>query len=98
MKRKLTQGTVLSSLLALAAPIVFANILRTAYQLTDTFWVGRLGAEAVAAVSLALPVTFLLTSLGGGLVIAGTVLVAQYTGKGEKINADYIATQTLVMM
>ena len=59
-------------------PIVLANILQTAYQITDTLWVGRLSAEAVAAVSLCFPISFLLIAIGGGLPIAGSVLIAQY--------------------
>ena len=48
--RNLTEGPIVSALVRLAVPIVFANLLQTAYQLIDTFWVGRLGAAAVAAV------------------------------------------------
>ena len=94
----LTEGPVLRSLMALTVPIVFANILQTAYQLTDTFWVGRLGAGAVAAVSLSFPVVFLLISLGSGLGIAGTILVAQHRGRGDQERVDYISAQTVVMM
>ena len=93
-----TQGPILKALFTLAIPIVFANILQTAYQLVDTFWVGRLGAEAVAAVSLSFPIIFLIISLGGGLSIAGTILVSQYKGRGDLKQVDYVATQTLMMM
>lgn len=102
MKHKIlpdyTSGPIIKSLIGLALPIVFANILQTAYQLVDTFWVGRLGAEAVAAVSLSFPVLFLLISLGGGLAIAGTIMVAQYKGKGDLKQIDYVSAQTLLMM
>lgn len=94
----LTEGSILRSLLMLSVPIVFANLLQTAYQLTDTFWVGRLGAEAVAAVSLSFPITFLMMSLGGGLFIAGSILVAQYKGKGDLHQVDYVSAQTLMML
>lgn len=93
-----TSGPIIKSLIGLALPIVFANIMQTAYQLVDTFWVGRLGAEAVAAVSLSFPVIFLLISLGGGLGIAGTILVAQYKGKGDLKQVDYVSAQTLLLM
>lgn len=93
-----TSGPILKSLIGLALPIVFANLMQTAYQLVDTFWVGRLGAEAVAAVSLSFPIIFLLISLGGGLAMAGTILVAQYKGKEDTKKVDYISAQTLLMM
>ncbi|MDX1603981.1 MAG: MATE family efflux transporter, partial [Salinimicrobium sediminis] len=47
--RKFTEGRIFNSLFSLAFPIILANILQSAYQLVDTFWLGRLGANAVAA-------------------------------------------------
>lgn len=97
-QRDLTSGRIVGALLTLAVPIVLANLLQTAYQLTDTYWVGRLGAEAVAAVSLSFPIIFLMISLGGGLAIAGTILVAQYYGKGDRQAVNHVAAQTVLMM
>lgn len=94
----LTEGSILRSLVTLSLPIVLADILQTAYQLTDTFWVGRLGTVAVAAVSLSFPIIFLMISLGGGLMIAGTILVAQYYGKGDKKAVDHITSQTFLLV
>ncbi|MEJ2187293.1 MAG: MATE family efflux transporter [Gemmatimonadota bacterium] len=73
--RDTTQGSILRVLVALAIPIVATNVLQTLYQLIDTFWVGRLGAAAVAAVSLSFPVLFLLIALGVGMTVAGAILV-----------------------
>jgi len=95
---QLTEGPILKSLIALSVPIIFANILQAAYQLTDTFWVGRLGAEAIAAVSISFPIIFLIISLGGGLAMAGTILVAQYKGKNNQNAVNHIASQTLMMV
>ncbi|MGI9174008.1 MAG: MATE family efflux transporter [Rhodothermales bacterium] len=52
---RILQGSIAGALLRLAGPVVLANVLQTVYQLTDTFWVGRLGTEAVAAVSFSFP-------------------------------------------
>ncbi len=98
MKNNFTEGSILKSLLSLAIPIIFANILQTAYQLTDTFWVGRLGTNAVASVSISFPIIFLIISLGGGLAIAGTILVSQFRGKGNKDAINHITSQTLFMV
>lgn len=94
----LTSGPIVKTLMQLSVPIVMANLLHTAYQLIDTFWVGRLGAEAVAAVSLSFPINFLMISLGGGMAIAGSILVAQYKGSGNLSQVDHIAAQTLLVM
>jgi putative MATE family efflux protein len=97
-KNKLTEGSILKSLFALSIPIIFANILQTAYQLIDTFWVGRLGTTAVAAVSISFPIIFFIISLGAGLAIAGTILVAQYKGKENRRAMNHITSQTLLMV
>jgi len=97
MSKNLTEGSIVKSLLTLAVPIIFASLLQTAYQLVDTFWVGRLGANAVAAVSLSFPIFFLLISLGGGFSIAGTILVAQYKGEKNQRKIDQISSQTLMI-
>lgn len=96
VRRDLTSGSIFGALLALAIPIVGANLLQTVYQLIDTFWVGRLGAGAVAAVSVSFPVLFVLISLGGGLAVAGAILVAQRFGAGDRAAVDHVAAQTLL--
>jgi putative MATE family efflux protein len=93
-----TKGPILKSLFALAGPIVLTNLFHSAYQLVDTFWVGRLGADAVAAVSLSFPIIFLLITLGGGFSLAGTILVAQYYGQKNQKEVNYVASQTVIMM
>ncbi|MDD4271751.1 MAG: MATE family efflux transporter [Patescibacteria group bacterium] len=95
---KLLEGSVIKSLLALAIPIILANILQATYQLTDAFWVGRLGGAAVASVSVSFPITFLLVSLGAGFAVAGSTLIAQYVGARNKKMVNHVAAQTLLMV
>jgi putative MATE family efflux protein len=93
-----TEGSIFKALIALSIPVVFSNILHSAYQLIDTYWVGRLGAEAVAAVSLSFPVIFLMFAIGGGITIAGSILVAQHIGAGNHQKADHVSGQTITMI
>ena len=95
--QKLLEGPILISLLTLAVPIVLANILQSLYQLTDAFWVGRLGGSAVAAVSVSFPVIFLMIAIGGGFAVAGSILIAQYVGAKNEKMVSHVASQTLVM-
>lgn len=97
-KNKFTEGRIISSLLSLALPIIFANILQSAYQLIDTFWLGRLGADAVAAVSLSFPLLFLVLSLGSGLTLAGTVMVARYKGADNQPMVDFSSSQSVFLI
>jgi putative MATE family efflux protein len=98
-RRKLfLEGPIIRALITLAIPIILGNVLQTGYQLTDAFWVGRLGAAAVAAVSVSFPVTFLVIALGSGLAMAGATLSAQYMGAGRQDMVDHVAAQTMVMV
>jgi putative MATE family efflux protein len=91
----LTEGGILKPLFFLSLPIIVTNLLQTAYNLADTFWLGQYSTEALAAISFAFPMVFLLISLGMGLSVAGSVLVAQHTGAGETEQAEYAASQTV---
>jgi putative MATE family efflux protein len=93
----LTDGPILKSIITLSIPIIIGNLLQTLYNLTDTFWVGRLGAEAVAAVSLSFPVIFFVTGLSGGIGMAGAVFVAQYKGSGNSGEVNHFTAQTFLM-
>ena len=91
-------GSIPRAMLQLAIPIILANILQTGYQLTDAFWVGRLGASAVAAISVSFPVTFLVIALGSGLAMAGATLSSQYMGAGRQDMVNHVAAQTMLMV
>ena len=92
------EGPIGTALIRLAIPITLGNLLQTGYQLTDAFWVGRLGAAAVAAVSISFPVTFVVIALGAGLGIAGATLSAQYMGAGRQDMVNHVAAQTMMMV
>ena len=97
-QRLFLEGPIGAALFRLAVPIILGNVLQTGYQLTDAFWIGRLGAAAVAAVSVSFPVTFLVIALGAGFGIAGATLSAQYMGAGRQDMVNHVAAQTMLMV
>ncbi|QLD85791.1 MATE family efflux transporter [Natronomonas halophila] len=90
-----TDGDLFKPLLVLSAPIIGSQVLQVAYNLADTFWVGQLGADAVAALSYSWAIVFLMVSVGGGLTTAGTVLVSQHKGSGDFRQSHHVAGQTI---
>ncbi len=92
---ELTSGGIAWPLFFLSLPIVITNVLQTAYNLADTFWLGQYSTNALAAISFSFPLVFLLIALGMGLSVAGSVLVAQNTGAGDRRGAQYAASQTI---
>ncbi len=93
-RNHLLEGSATKLIFKISIPIIFANVLQTVYQLIDTFWVGRIGTEAVAAVSLSFPILFFVTSLAMGFAVAGSILVAQYNGRNDKEKVSFITGQT----
>lgn len=91
----LTEGELARPMARLAWPIVVTQLLMVAYNLTDTLWLGQFSTDAVAAISLAFPLIFLFISVGGGFTVAGSTLVAQYTGASSERSAGTVAGQTL---
>ncbi len=94
----LTQGGIARPLFKLAWPIVVIQLLQVTYNIVDTFWLGRLSADAVGAISLAFPMIFLLIAFAGGFTTAGAILVAQYTGAEGEQSAGKVTGQTFMFM
>jgi len=93
-----TDGELVKPMLFLSGPIILSMLLQVGYNLADTFWVGRLGEDAVTALGLAWPLVFLTISFAGGFTVAGTVLVAQHKGAGNDARIDHVAGQTIAFV
>lgn len=91
----LLDGPVAKNLFYLSLPVIVINLLHTAYNLADTFWLGQYSGDALAAITFAFPLVFFLISLGMGLAVAGSVLVAQFEGSGNTKKRNYAASQTI---
>src|SRR5262245_37205627 len=75
----------LRATLALAWPLILANLTQQAIQATDILLMGRLGATQLAAATLALNLTFTFNLLMLGLVIASSPMMS--TALGKRFNA-----------
>ena len=88
-------GNISKAILILSGPIMLNNFIQTVYNLTDTFFISRLGATEVAAITLIWPVIFFMLSVGMGISIAGTALVSQYVGSDRLEDATNVAGQII---
>ena len=75
----------LRATLALAWPLILANLTQQAIQATDVLLMGRLGASQLAAATLALNLTFTFNLLMLGLITASSPMMA--TALGQRSNA-----------
>ncbi|MGM0438828.1 MAG: MATE family efflux transporter [Patescibacteria group bacterium] len=93
---KLTDKPILSTLFILSWPIMIGEGMQLMYNLADTFWVGQLGSNELAAISLSFPLIFVMFSVGAGFSVAGMTLVSQHTGAEQEKDANLVAGQILV--
>jgi len=97
MNTDLTSGNVTRSIIRLAWPTTVAMSLQTAFNLVDTFFVSRLGAQAIAAVSMMFPVFFLMFGLAGGMGIGTASLVARCLGTGNTPRGESAAQHAVLL-
>ena len=93
----MTKGPVSGHVVRLAGFIAISTAFQTLYFLADLYFVGRLGKEAVAGVSLAGTVMFLVLALTQSLGVGATSLIAQALGRKDKDQAERVFNQSLVL-
>ena len=93
---ELIDKPVLPTIFRLSWPIMVGESLQLMYNLADTYWVGRLGAEFLAAITVSFPIVFVFFSVGIGFSISGVALVSQYTGAGQRKKANLVTGQILI--
>lgn len=87
-----TEGSIPRALVGLALPLLLQNVTQVAQQVVDVVFLGRVGADAVAAVGLAFPVVTVLVALAVTIPYVGTqVLVATRVGEGDRGRARRVA-------
>ncbi|OYT54862.1 MAG: hypothetical protein B6U72_01245 [Candidatus Altiarchaeales archaeon ex4484_2] len=88
MGEDLTEGGVVETLVKTSWPMVVAFFLHSTFNLADAFFVGKISAEALAAVSISFPMLFLIISLGSGIGVGVTSVVARFIGAKAQKRAD----------
>ena len=93
VRQQVLHGSLIRAMLAIAVPVVVNSMIQTCYNLTDTFWLGKVGTEALAAINLVTPVQNIVINFGSGISVAGSVLISQHLGAGKKEDANRMANQ-----
>lgn len=93
----LTRGSIPKLLLRLSGPILFSMLMFTLYLMVDLYFVGRLGPDAVAAISISGNAFFVILGLSFILGIGGMALIAQAFGRRDYEEAAKIYKQSLIL-
>ena len=92
-----TTGNLNRAILLLAIPMVLEMVLESLFAVVDVFWVGRLGADAVATVGLTESLLSLVFAIGLGLSLSTTAMVARRIGEKDPKGAAVAGVQAIVL-
>ena len=92
-----TTGSLNRAILLLAIPMILEMVLESLFAVVDVFWVGRLGADAVATVGLTESLLTLVFAVGLGLSLSTTAMVARRIGEKNPEGAAVAGMQAIAI-
>ena len=95
--KDLTQGPIARQLVALAVPIAAGMVFQTLYYLVDLYFVAGLGGPAIAGVSAAGTIAFVVLALTQVLGVGTVALVSHAAGRKDRSEANLVFNQSVVL-
>lgn len=95
--RDYTSGSIGRAVLLLSIPMMLEMVAQSLFGIVDAFFVGKLGAEAVAAVGLTDSLLTIVFAVGLGLAMAAAAMVARRVGEGDHEAASEAASQGILL-
>lgn len=89
------QEKISKLLFRFSAPAIIAMEAAAGYELFDAVWCGRLGAEALAALTVAGPLMAIYRAVGTGIGVGSASLIARHLGAEKKDEADRAACNSI---
>ncbi|MFA6427695.1 MAG: MATE family efflux transporter [Candidatus Magasanikbacteria bacterium] len=96
-EQDLTTGPIRKQLWSLAWPMMLSIFFYTLYNLVDAYWVSKLSAEAIAAVSISQIALFLMISFGFGITVGSGVIMSMHIGAKNIPEAERVLGQSFVL-
>lgn len=95
-----TMGTkpIFPLLLSMSLPVILSMLIQSLYNIVDSFWVAKLGTDALTAVSLAFPLQNMIMSVAVGMGIGVSAQVSICLGRGDRETASKAASMGTVFV
>jgi putative MATE family efflux protein len=93
----LLNNDIAVTLRKMTLPMIIGMIVLMTFGLVDTFFIGMLGTQELAAISFTFPVTFTVISLNIGLGIGTSAIIAKLLGSKQNKQAKETATGALML-
>ena len=95
--RDYTAGSLNRNIWLLAVPMVLEMGLVSLYRVADMFWVGKLGPDSLAAITIGENVRWALSGLAMGQGIGGLAVVARRVGERDQEGANHATLQAMLL-
>src|SRR5882672_2866199 len=95
--KDLTQGSIFKHIVAMALPIAIGMLLQTLYLIVDLYFVARLGDAAIAGVSSAGNVTFVIMALTQMVGVGAVALISHAVGRKDQADANHVFNQSVLL-
>ena len=95
--KDLTQGSIPKHIVSMAVPIMAGMLLQTLYYVVDLYFVSRLGNAAIAGVSAAGNLMFVVFALTQTLGVGIVALMSHAVGRKDREDANLVFNQSLVL-
>ncbi len=95
--RDYTTGSLNRNIWLLAVPMVLEMGLVSLFRVADMFWVGKLGPEALAAITIGENIRWALSGLAMGQGIGGLAVVARRIGEKDEAGANHATLQAVLL-
>ena len=92
-----TEGPIASTLIRLTIPMTFGMVGIVAFNLVDTYFVGKLGTVELAALSFTLPVILIVQSVALGLGVGASAVISRAIGEGNAGQVRRLTTDSLML-
>jgi len=96
-REEMINGDIGNIILKLAIPMIFGILSLVTFNLADTFFIGRLGKEQLAAISFTFPVVLIINSISLGLGMGTSSVVSRAAGENNFERVRHIGTDSIVL-
>ncbi len=93
---KLTKDPIWFLLRKVTIPASVGSLFQTFYNLVDTWFAGRISAEAIAAIAKSFPIYFTIIAIGVGLTAGTNTLIGNNLGANNKNKASLFIAQSII--
>jgi len=94
---KLIEGSIGKTLTNMTIAMTLGMVGMVAFNLIDTFFIGKLGTDQLAAVSFTFPVVLVVSSIALGLGFGASAVISRAIGEGDHHKVQRLTTDSLLL-